>query len=577
MLLTAGLLLSNCDELIDNTTSDPEEESQNEQVTPEDQATGNLKNEEMTSREKMPRDLTLVTMENAESASRGSSITLDDYMPPINSQGPYGTCTAWGAGYYTRTIMYARENNLTPADLENPANQFSPKYLFLAIPDDRKGRDCNGSYPAAAFKVMQERGIATWETVPYEKIGDCSEAIQSDWDAEAANFKIESYRTIGENEFTVENFKSYLGMGRPVSISCELGLNFKNINSAEVFTEADADYTSKPDEHGYHAMSLIGYDDERGPNGAFKIANSWGTDWGDNGVAWIDYNLFVSKFCYAAYVIEGDKGGLSEDLIDAEVINPSIRVDGQDLISIRFTDEKDPQGSSRRERLLTYNVFNKGKETVKAKDDWNIVYYYYNAYNPSEDYGVVVYDYYTDDVGESNKGMNGDFADADVDMEAYGTYNWWNYVDVPPGYSVAKAVYDDGYDYDFEFLYTMPEISGEYYFVLMADGFNDLNEQYEQNNYIFLTAEDKEPLHLENGIIQNQPVKQLEKGPAHHRALKGYQPNTYSLEELEALIKYQKRRGILEKNAQKHLKQQKNNPKQRGTKRIVPAKLPRKM
>lgn len=584
-IVALGILfmaMQSCDELaepIEEEDKQEQEEAENQDnpIAPKDQSTGNLHEEELNSLGSIPRDLTLITMQDAEDINMGESVSLRDYMPPVQTQGPYGTCTAWGAGYYTRTIMYARENNLTPADLDDPSNQFSPKYLFFAIPDNYKGADCEGSYPSAAFEVMQNRGIASMEEVPYDNLGDCSAAISSDWDANAQQYKIESFRTIGEKEFTVETFKSYLAMGRPVQVSCELGLNFKNISSEEVFTEEAADYSDDPDEHGHHAMALIGYDNNRGPGGAFLIANSWGDDWGADGLFWIDYDFFVNRFCYAAYVIESDKGGLSEDLVDQDVVNPNIRVDGQDLISVRFTDEADPEGTSERDRLLTYNVFNKGKETIEASEDWNIVYYYYNAYNPSDDNGVIVYDYYTDDLGADYEGMNGDFANVDADMDAYGTYNWWNYVDVPPGYSVAKAVYDDGYDYDFEFVYEMPEISGEYYFVLMADGFNDLSEQYEQNNYIFLTGPDKEPLKLDDGVIQNSISKQQLKEPRHFTALKGYQPNTYKLDELKDLINYQKRSGVLQQKAQEFLKRQEKDASSRAQKRVVPAKLPRQM
>lgn len=37
---------------------------------------------------------------------------------------------------------------------------------------------------------------------------------------------------------------------------------------------------------GGHAMTIVGYDDVRQ---AFRIRNSWGPDWGDNGYAWLSY------------------------------------------------------------------------------------------------------------------------------------------------------------------------------------------------------------------------------------------------------------------------------------------------
>ena len=37
-------------------------------------------------------------------------------------------------------------------------------------------------------------------------------------------------------------------------------------------------------------MVIVGYDNSKR---AFKVANSWGSDWGDNGYGWIDYDHFI--------------------------------------------------------------------------------------------------------------------------------------------------------------------------------------------------------------------------------------------------------------------------------------------
>src|SRR5690625_6030951 len=49
--------------------------------------------------------------------------------------------------------------------------------------------------------------------------------------------------------------------------------------------------------HAYHAMAIVGYDDSKGPGGAFRIVNSWGKYWGDRGFIWVDYQFFLNEFC----------------------------------------------------------------------------------------------------------------------------------------------------------------------------------------------------------------------------------------------------------------------------------------
>ena len=53
---------------------------------------------------------------------------------------------------------------------------------------------------------------------------------------------------------------------------------------------------------GGHAMTVIGYDDTK-YGGAFQIMNSWGPEWGVNGVAWVRYADF-KNYVREAYGID---------------------------------------------------------------------------------------------------------------------------------------------------------------------------------------------------------------------------------------------------------------------------------
>jgi hypothetical protein len=53
---------------------------------------------------------------------------------------------------------------------------------------------------------------------------------------------------------------------------------------------------------GGHAMCVIGYDDRKF-GGAFQIMNSWGPEWGKDGVAWVKYGDF-KNYVREAYGID---------------------------------------------------------------------------------------------------------------------------------------------------------------------------------------------------------------------------------------------------------------------------------
>ncbi|MBR2887209.1 MAG: C1 family peptidase, partial [Bacteroidales bacterium] len=139
------------------------------------------------------------------------SVDLTNYLPPIGDQGQYGTRVAWASAYNARTYLYAKENNLSKSQLASASNQFSPKYIFYAL---NNRSSCDGSYFEEVLGLIQQKGVATMESMPYTNLGSCTGNPSSSQNTNAANYKIKSYREIDMTK--PSNIKSYLDQGRVI-------------------------------------------------------------------------------------------------------------------------------------------------------------------------------------------------------------------------------------------------------------------------------------------------------------------------------------------------------------------------
>ncbi|MBK7870675.1 MAG: DUF4384 domain-containing protein [Saprospiraceae bacterium] len=129
----------------------------------------------------------------------------------------------------------------------------------------------------------------------------------------AASYKIEDYIPLFQkdapSEEKVKNTKLVLAQKKPVIVGMRVLQNFYNIRPGDESwfpTLGNTGYA------GGHAMVVVGYDDERFSRpgqeisaemrGGFKLMNSWGKNWGENGFIWIRYAHF-GEFCRHAYAI----------------------------------------------------------------------------------------------------------------------------------------------------------------------------------------------------------------------------------------------------------------------------------
>lgn len=220
------------------------------------------------------------------------AVSLLKFAPHPGNQGQQGSCVAWSSAYGARTILEASTTGINP-----DKTAFSPSFLYNQIGLD----GCQGSYIIKAMQTMTNVGSVPLDEFPYDE-NDCSKQPDAQVKQDASQYKMLGFTrlTDGDNVSSIDihAIKEHLSKDVPVVIGMMVGGSFmQNMMGQEVWHPDDQDYDMMG--FGGHAMCVIGYDDRK-EGGAFQILNSWGPEWGQNGVAWIRYNDF-KHFVKEAY------------------------------------------------------------------------------------------------------------------------------------------------------------------------------------------------------------------------------------------------------------------------------------
>ena len=230
--------------------------------------------------------------------------SLLQWFPPIRDQGLLGSCVAFAAGYYQLSYMIAREKNIAINNADN-STKYSPKFIYNMINGGADG----GSYAVHAYILMLQHGAPVWSLVPYD-------SSYLPWVTDAATWR-EALKARANTAVYVDNVGTNEGML----------LVKKLLNNGYVLTGGTYAYSwvmttvrdnpATTDDNSYigqeaiswqngqdggHFITIVGYNDnlwidvngnstlDANELGAFKIANSWGTSWGNSGFVWVSYD-----------------------------------------------------------------------------------------------------------------------------------------------------------------------------------------------------------------------------------------------------------------------------------------------
>jgi Papain family cysteine protease/Domain of unknown function (DUF4384) len=230
--------------------------------------------------EEDPAVLRTLPIEPIYRAYLPASVDLSYRLPDPGNQGAASSCTAWATAYAARSYYTSAYEARDTHDVKNVP---SPAFVYnLSWRHDGKGVCGGGSSFSNAVSVLKQ-GAPSLADYPYRD-SDCS-APPRETIAHASDFRVQGMHRVDQNR--IDDVKGAVARSNPVLISFHDDDAWHKHRGAGVFDRVAIDR-----ETGWHAMTVVGYDDRKQ---AFRLMNSWGKGWGDGGYVWVGYDVFKAR------------------------------------------------------------------------------------------------------------------------------------------------------------------------------------------------------------------------------------------------------------------------------------------
>lgn len=237
-----------------------------------------------------------------------NSFSLEKYVPPVLMQKG-GTCVGFASFYYGLTTMYNAKFGITNTT-EKYAHAFDPYFLYSLIYNEID--DCSqGLNFYNAFSKLSNIGAKKLLFPPFTNCGTkWTRNTLTNTVGYTTPYKIENFYVL---EITDPKILPVL-KELLYEIKIPIIVGFSVVESlypysSENLNGVKSDGLWEPNpmerEEGGHALCVVGYDDYKF-GGSFRIVNSWGPDYGDNGYLWIKYKDFF-RLAKEGYILELNK------------------------------------------------------------------------------------------------------------------------------------------------------------------------------------------------------------------------------------------------------------------------------
>lgn len=229
-------------------------------------------------------------------ANLPKAVDLSSEFPPVGDQGDQGSCLGWATTYALRSYLERRHDRRTftgAGGSVDPSKVFSPAFTWNHV---NGGQNRGAPYPKI-LNVLVFVGAVTLAEMPYVSNVYLQGVPQGLVSGAAAN-RAGAWGRVRYQD--VRKLKELLATNYPFCIAAWVDESFQLLPGSQVWKTPDRK------NRGAHAMVVVGYDDDRN---AFRVLNSWGRVWADNGYGWMDYSLFLDpEVVPECYVVIRDPG-----------------------------------------------------------------------------------------------------------------------------------------------------------------------------------------------------------------------------------------------------------------------------
>lgn len=226
-------------------------------------------------------------------------------VPPIRNQGNCGSCWAFATTAAMESNLLIRHPDLVGTSV-NLAEQAMVACAVPAASGSGSGDGCGGYFTFSAIRWASRFGLPVEDDHPYNVSQKTSPECPSSF---KPAFKITSARNLVANDYgfpKLATIKQKVAIHGPIVVWVWAGKKFHDHLGDGVFNDRIARPIARlHDPNRWHIVNIVGWDDTRR---AFRMRNSWGTDWGDNGYAWVRYGR-ANLGRYAMWVGTNRAGG----------------------------------------------------------------------------------------------------------------------------------------------------------------------------------------------------------------------------------------------------------------------------